>query len=346
MSIKYIKIKSHITLRAVDVELEFCTFRFGCTPRTSFSMRLPIETLPVIEAIFIGDNYDNIIQKYQNAFFDVEHLISELRVNNLLEAEIPYETSRYSRNSLYYDLVYGYGNQVQERLLKATVCLIGAGGIGSWVSYNLACLGLKKIILVDGDLVEESNLSRQILYSERSIGLSKVDQAKARLIEFNSKIEVQTHHSFISSFHDLEKYSEGADLIVLSADYPQGFIQDWGMQLVEKNGIACINVGYFDGCGAIWRLAAHNSEICSDQRSEANTDISRSFKKLNGDCYRPPSFTMLNSITAAVGAMEVFKILCNDSAKMVHGDMIKIDINTMEIVRENHIGSIANLVVK
>lgn len=78
----------------------------------------------------------------------------------------------------------------QQRLLDATVLVVGAGGLGSPVSLYLAAAGVGHLILVDDDEVELSNLQRQIVHRERSLGQAKVDSAAATLAELNSSTKV------------------------------------------------------------------------------------------------------------------------------------------------------------
>lgn len=78
----------------------------------------------------------------------------------------------------------------QQKLLDATVLVVGAGGLGSPVSLYLAAAGVGHLILVDDDEVELSNLQRQIVHRERSLGQAKVDSAAATLAELNSSTKV------------------------------------------------------------------------------------------------------------------------------------------------------------
>lgn len=78
----------------------------------------------------------------------------------------------------------------QQKLLDATVLVVGAGGLGSPVSLYLAAAGVGHLILVDDDEVELSNLQRQIVHRERSLGQAKVDSAAATLAELNSGTKV------------------------------------------------------------------------------------------------------------------------------------------------------------
>lgn len=101
----------------------------------------------------------------------------------------PDEMDRYARH-LSLDEI---GTAGQARLKAATVGLIGAGGLGSPAALYLAAMGIGKLVIFDPDVVESSNLQRQILHSEEAVGDAKVDSARKRIEALNPKCTVETH---------------------------------------------------------------------------------------------------------------------------------------------------------
>ena len=97
---------------------------------------------------------------------------------------------RYSRHVLLDEL----GVEAQQRLLDATALIIGVGGLGSPAALYLAAAGLGHLILVDDDVVELSNLQRQILHGEEGLGQAKVESGRRNLHALNSGITIETHH--------------------------------------------------------------------------------------------------------------------------------------------------------
>ena len=96
----------------------------------------------------------------------------------------PEERKRYCRHLE----LPGFGGRAQERLRAGRVMVVGCGGLGSPALYYLAAAGIGRIGLVDSDMVELSNLQRQILHATPDIGRPKVDSAVARLRALNPHV--------------------------------------------------------------------------------------------------------------------------------------------------------------
>lgn len=105
----------------------------------------------------------------------------------------PRERERYKRQMML------FGDEGQEQLKKSTVVIAGAGGIGSPVALYLAVAGVGTIKIIDNDVVEQSNLNRQILHDDRDIGRKKVDSAAETLQAINPDIRVWAIHTTIDA---------------------------------------------------------------------------------------------------------------------------------------------------
>lgn len=101
----------------------------------------------------------------------------------------PADLARYSRHLSLREI----GVEGQERLKNAKVLLVGAGGLGSPSALYLAASGVGTIGLIDNDRVELSNLQRQVLFDTQSVGRSKADAARERLLTLNPEIELISH---------------------------------------------------------------------------------------------------------------------------------------------------------
>jgi molybdopterin/thiamine biosynthesis adenylyltransferase/rhodanese-related sulfurtransferase len=125
----------------------------------------------------------------------------------------PDQETRYSRHTLLSEV----GIAGQLKLLQAKVLCIGAGGLGSPSSMYLAAAGIGTIGLVDDDVVDASNLQRQILHGTDRIGVSKVDSAETTLQHLNPDVKVNKHATRITSDNALSLIAP-YDIIIDGAD--------------------------------------------------------------------------------------------------------------------------------
>lgn len=91
-----------------------------------------------------------------------------------------------------------FGPDVLEKLYNSRVLVAGLGGIGSWCAEALARSGVGSLVLVDGDVVEESNINRQLFATAKTLQQPKAEAGRARLLEINPALEILTEHVFIS----------------------------------------------------------------------------------------------------------------------------------------------------
>jgi molybdopterin-synthase adenylyltransferase len=123
------------------------------------------------------------------------------------------ERERYDRQIM----IYGFGEAGQEKLKKAKVFIAGAGGLGSPAAIYLAAAGIGTIRIADHDIVELSNLNRQVLHWEENIDGRKVDSAAAKLMKLNPEIKIETTAETITEDNVLKLVGD-ADLIVDAMD--------------------------------------------------------------------------------------------------------------------------------
>lgn len=117
--------------------------------------------------------------------------------------------------------------QMLADLAGARVTIIGLGGLGATLALSLAASGVSLLRLVDGDVIEESNLPRQILYTEASVGELKVNALQRAILANNSAVTVQTDSRYVASQEDADAVVAGSSFVVLCADQPRFAIRNW-----------------------------------------------------------------------------------------------------------------------
>lgn len=112
------------------------------------------------------------------------------------------------------------GVTLQEILGRGTVLICGIGGLGGWVAQSLAASGVGTLRLCDVDAVEDSNLTRQVLFGTGDVGRLKVDAAADRIRAVNPHVTVIGHDRRLGGLADLSELVDGCDLVINCADQP------------------------------------------------------------------------------------------------------------------------------
>ncbi len=143
------------------------------------------------------------------------------------------EIRRYSRHLTLPEV----GVAGQEKLKAASVLCIGAGGLGSPAAMYLAAAGVGRLGLVDYDVVDESNLQRQIIHGTRAVGRSKLESARARLNDINPHVAVECHAVRLSSANALDILGRYDAVIDGTDNFPTRYLSNDACVLLKKPNI-------------------------------------------------------------------------------------------------------------
>lgn len=131
--------------------------------------------------------------------------------------------------------------KIFQNIQGAKVIIIGAGGVGSNVAVLLAALGIGELTIIDADIVEESNLVRQLFYKESDCGkMKKITALKNYISQFSSYTKVKVIDAYIKNNKDAQKYLEGSDIIIQTADTPRGIINEIVSDYCQKSKSAVL----------------------------------------------------------------------------------------------------------
>jgi len=237
----------------------------------------------------------------------------------------PEESLRYHRQIILPQL----GPEGQERLKEASILLVGAGGLGSPVALYLAAAGVGRLGVVDGDIVELSNLQRQVLHDTPSVGRPKTESARLRIARINPDVRVEEHTVRLDR-HNALTILEGWDVVVDGSDnFPTRY-------LVND---ACVLLGIPFVYGAIFRFEGQASV----------------FAHPGGPCYRclfrdppPPDAVPSCSEAGVVGVLPglIGTVQASEAMKLVLGigrplvgrlllvDVLSMDFREVELRRD------------
>jgi adenylyltransferase/sulfurtransferase len=221
------------------------------------------------------------------------------------------ELSRYSRHLILPEV----GEEGQRRLKAARVLCVGAGGLGSPLALYLAAAGVGTLGLVDFDVVDASNLQRQIIHSTADIGRKKLDSAAEKLTALNPSLNVVKHETLLSSANALEILKD-YDVVADGTDnFPTRY-------LVND---ACVLLGKPNAYGSIFRFEGQASVFATKE----------------GPCYRclypeppPPGLVpscaeggvlgILPGLVGVIQATEVIKLILQKGSPLI-GRLLLVD---------------------
>ncbi|TDJ53111.1 MAG: HesA/MoeB/ThiF family protein, partial [Nitrospina sp.] len=140
------------------------------------------------------------------------------------------QINRYSRHLLLPEV----GMEGQEKICNAKVLCIGTGGLGAPVSLYLTAAGVGKLGLIDFDVVDKSNLQRQIVHGESTVGTLKVESAKKRLADLNSDVEVITYNERLTSENAMRIFADWDIIIDGTDNFPTRYLANDACVLLKK----------------------------------------------------------------------------------------------------------------
>jgi len=158
------------------------------------------------------------------------------------------ELTRYARHIVLKE----FGGTGQARLKAATVAVVGAGGIGSPAIQYLGAAGVGRLILIDDDSVEPSNLQRQTIFTTADTGIAKVDAAAAAVSRINPHVSVDTHRQRIDA-DNVAALLDGADVVLDGCDNFATRFRVADAAHAMKVPLVSAAVGQFEGQLATYR---------------------------------------------------------------------------------------------
>lgn len=140
------------------------------------------------------------------------------------------QLERYSRHIILKEI----GVKGQKKLMNGSVLIIGAGGLGAPAAMYLAAAGVGKIGIVDADVVDLSNLQRQIIHTTADVGRPKVESAAETMRAINPDVEVVTYHEFISSANIMDIIKDYDFVLDGTDNFPAKFLINDACVMADK----------------------------------------------------------------------------------------------------------------
>ena len=339
------QLKRFIRLTSARKENQKYRLVFGYYPDSTFEVDCNDESFYVLfnlwKPITRQDLY-NKVKKIKNgiSYDNVDEDLKRLTKTGMLEiySSKPVTPNRYDRHLIYYSMFSNVSEICQQKLQGSKIVLLGVGGIGSWLAYCLAGSGVGTIIGVDHDVVELTNLTRQILFDENDIGKSKVIQARKRIKKFNSQVKFVPVNKEISDTKCIREIISGTDMVLLSADTPR-HIGSMVNEACVLEKIPWSVTGYIDMHGVCGPLIVPGKTACL-KCSAGGTDASvdcfseeqkRMVERFNKR-YQAPSYGPFNCFLSGFQAMEAIKYLTEHEVPQTIGARFIINSKNMKTI--------------
>ena len=224
----------------------------------------------------------------------------------------------------------------QQKLAEAKVLIIGIGGLGCPVMQNLAAAGVGKIGIVDGDVVDETNLHRQFLYGLSDCGRSKVEVASETVSKQNPEVEVVQYSDYFTKQNCLEIISDYQIIVDCSDNIPTRYLIN---DLAVEKGVPLIyaSIHKFEGQLSVFNYQNGPTYRCLFPESETLDTIP--------NCNDSGVLGVLPNVIGAMQANEVLKIILGigevSSGKLVLYNSLYNSFQTIEIQKNiNYVSKI------
>lgn len=336
--------KLNSTVSVVKISDNILEF-FKTNTRQQLHIKVQDDTImDIVSSLDGSKSVDDISREKSIKKEDLDKLLDYLRKNGILdniEDKSEFVNYKKFRRTLHFIAEYSSSHNdlltMWNNILNSTVLIVGLGAVGSWVACNLAQSGVGKIILMDADIVDITNLHRQFGYVESDVGQYKTDVLERRLKEYNKDIKIQKKNMFLEE-ESLDIFNnETIDLIINCADKPNVDTTSlWIGQYAMRKGIPhIIGGGYNLHLSLIGQTVVPGDTACVNcfrkKLEEENKIDPEKVKKLAVKNRKVGSFGPMCSMIASMVGMEAIKILTKKIKPSNINRRGEFDIYTMDI---------------
>ncbi|MGV3706176.1 MAG: molybdopterin-synthase adenylyltransferase MoeB [Arcticibacter sp.] len=240
------------------------------------------------------------------------------------------ELLRYNRHVIMPD----FGMAAQEKLKNARVLVVGAGGLGSPLLLYLAAAGVGHIGIIDADIVEDSNLHRQVLFGVEELGTAKVEAAKKRLLSLNPYIEIEVYQILFTSANALE-IAHDYDVIADGTDnFPTRYLVNDVSVLLDKPNVYA-SIYQFEG-----HVSVFNYVNAAGERGPNYRDLYPNPPEAGAvpNCAEAGVLGVLPGIIGSLQALEVIKVITGVgeplSGRFYTFDALSFESRTFKLKRD------------
>jgi len=241
------------------------------------------------------------------------------------------ELARYDRHII----IPGFGLEAQQKLKAAKVLVVGSGGLGSPLLLYLAAAGVGTLGIVDFDVVDDSNLQRQVLYGKNDVGRLKIRAAKSRLSALNPHIKIKLHNVQLSSENALDIIKD-YDVVADGTDnFPTRYLVNDACVLLHKTNVYA-SIFQFDGQVSVFNYQYEDGTVGPNYRDLYPTPPPPG---LVPSCAEGGVLGVLPGIIGSMQANEVIKVVTGVGEPLVGRlflfDALNFETRTFNVKRRD-----------
>ena len=248
----------------------------------------------------------------------------------------PVDAERFSRQ-LPYLAEYGDERELQRRLARVRVAVLGCGGLGTWALAALAAAGVRRFRLVDHDVVELSNLNRQAIYRPDQLGRPKVEAAADWLRRFDSRIDVEPVRERVDGVPAARRAIDDANALVFTADHPPYILGRWVNAACVSAKVPFISAGQVPPAirvGPLYTPGEAACLVCHETALRAESIAYDGYvEHVQASPNRSATLGPASAIVGSIVAMELMHLFVGVKPATT-GAALTIDIRTLAVRRD------------
>jgi len=292
-----------------------------------------------IHPISIEKIMDSLLKDSQFTKDEVDQLIESLIVEDILVDYKDFiklkKDNRFNRQLLFFSMFTGYKKAIvcHKRLKKSAITILGMGSIGGSVASQLVRSGIETINIVDSDVVEESNIERQLLYEIKDLGQMKVTSAAEKLKNINPNIHINSFCKTIRSVEDVSLLIKKTDFVLCTIDKPSREIREIVNSACVKNNIPALFCGFSEYLGLVGPFVVpHKSACLNCIKLEIGPEIDQQYLNPNRII---SSFGPICGLISGIASLEIIKWLSKFSESKLIGNTLMIDMMNYNMTLKN-----------
>lgn len=327
-------IKRFVRLMEVSKKDNSYELSFLVSSNRNFNIILNEKEVKIFKLINGHNSLNKIIALSKTSLNDVLSLLKKFDEKDILTFSKQDKNYQFDRHDLFYDMCFNKENFTKNILMNKRILIVGAGAIGNNVILLLSRMGFNDFILIDKDIIELSNLSRQFLFNKNDIGKLKIDVLKREILNFdkNSTVLLLNNNFDKNIFKKIKKINDEKkiDFAIVSANTPPTIAID-AYEIFTKLNLPYTTVGYLNDFSIFGPIIYKKNKMYENfinlMKSNKRTSSEILIQNKN---YQSPSFGPINMFSASNAVSDMIRFFNDPKSALSLERKIIFNYNTLE----------------